>query len=71
MHVQLVIAGLNGEMDWKNRNWDYKLKNYVGEQRTPPQKTRRSLSWKNPTPKAEIVAANMRIIVDTERRAQA
>jgi hypothetical protein len=30
MHVQLVMAGLNGEMDWKNLNWDYKLKNYVG-----------------------------------------
>ena len=40
-------------------------------QRTPPQKTRRSLSWKNPTTKAEIVAAIMRIIVDAERRAQA
>lgn len=31
MTIDGYIAGLNGEMDWTNRNWDDKLKNYVGE----------------------------------------
>ncbi|HUN23973.1 MAG TPA: dihydrofolate reductase family protein [Anaerolineales bacterium] len=31
MTIDGYIAGLNGEMDWTNRNWDNKLKNYVGE----------------------------------------
>ena len=31
MTVDGYIAGPNGEMDWTNRNWDNKLKNYVGE----------------------------------------
>ncbi len=31
MTVDGYIAGLNGEMDWTNRNWDDELKNYVGE----------------------------------------
>lgn len=30
MSVDGYMAGLNGEMDWTNRNWDNKLKNYVG-----------------------------------------
>jgi dihydrofolate reductase len=30
MTIDGYIAGLNGEMDWTNRNWDNKLKNYVG-----------------------------------------
>ncbi len=31
MTVDGYIAGINGEMDWTNRNWDDRLKNYVGE----------------------------------------
>lgn len=31
MTIDGYIAGLNGEMDWTNRDWDDALKNYVGE----------------------------------------
>jgi dihydrofolate reductase len=31
MTVDGYIAGPQGEMDWTNRNWDDKLKKYVGE----------------------------------------
>ena len=30
MTVDGYIAGINGEMDWATRNWDDKLKKYVG-----------------------------------------
>jgi dihydrofolate reductase len=31
MTVDGYIAGINGEMDWTTRDWDDKLKKYVGE----------------------------------------
>ena len=31
MTVDGYIAGINGELDWTARNWDDKLKKYVGE----------------------------------------
>ena len=31
MTIDGYIAGLNGEMDWTNRDWDNRLKKYVGE----------------------------------------
>jgi dihydrofolate reductase len=35
MTIDGYIAGPNGEMDWTNRNWDNRLKNYVGEVTEP------------------------------------
>ena len=35
MTVDGYIAGSQGEMDWTNRNWDDKLKKYVGEITAP------------------------------------
>ena len=35
MTVDGYMAGLQGEMDWTNRNWDNALKNYVGKLTEP------------------------------------